>query len=172
MHLDWLQSRNPSLQVRQTGAPLEPFPQASPEQQKYSPSAHQVKTGDSHSEREVRSQSRQVFTSALWFLPDPGACRPLLSQLQQFPSSREGCWIRAHPLLLVPETRLLNLPPEYRKLFCSLLLIASRTVSYLSSLQNFSDTFQGRLQPLHLQPLVCLGCRWSADGSNWLHGYR
>lgn len=48
----------------------------------------------------------------------------------------------------------------------------SRVVSYLSSLQNVSHTFQGRLQPLHLQPLGCLRHRRRADGSNWLHGYK
>lgn len=170
---------NPETPACRWDWPLGKLPhwrRASTQQLVFSPSAHQVKPGDSHSDNEVRPQSQQVSTLPLWLLPNPGVCRAdhlcCHSSSKPIPSSREGWWIQAHSLSSVPEMRLLNLAPEYRKLFCSLLLIASRTVSYLSSLQNFSDTFQGRLQPLHLQPLVCLGCRWSADGSNWLHGYR
>lgn len=80
--------------------------------------------------------------------------------------------MQAHSLFSAPGRRLPSLVPKYTKPFRSLLLTASRAVSYLSSLQNLSHTFQGRLQPLHLQPLVCLSPRLRADGSNWLPAYR
>lgn len=80
--------------------------------------------------------------------------------------------MRARSLFSAPGRRLPNLIPKSTKPFRSLLLAAARAVSYLSSLQNLSHTFQGRLQPLHLQPLVCLGPRLRADGSNWLPAHR